>query len=138
MVSPNSNSMCIVCVDDDDDVRSELLEFLLGLELNVRAFRSAREALADIVSDPTITVLLADLTMPDMDGLELLARVQELRSDDAAVEGVILTGRPTFPLIDGGARHVLHKPVRFKPLLDALVDAHEAAVARRQKSRSIA
>ena len=131
-----NNPMCIVCVDDDDDVRTELLEFLLGLDLNVRAFGGAREALAEIEADPSVTVLLADLTMPDMDGLELLARVQERRADTAALEAVILTGRPPFAAMTDRARHVLHKPVRFKALLDALKDAHEVAVARRQKSSS--
>ena len=134
--SPKNDPICIVCVDDDEDVRTELLEFLLGLDLNVRAFSNAKEALADIEADPAVTVLLADLTMPDMDGLELIARVQERRADAVAVEAVILTGRPPFAVIEGRARHVLHKPVRFKPLLDALNDAHEAAVVRRQTSSS--
>ena len=62
--------MRVVVVDDDADVLAEFLAFLLEAGLDAHALGNGKAALAFIESDPSVTVLLTDLSMPDMDGLD--------------------------------------------------------------------
>ena len=67
----------VIIVDDEDDVR-EAYDQTLALEgFEVFAFSSARDALSLITPDwPGIVV--SDIRMANMDGLELLARIREI------------------------------------------------------------
>ncbi len=61
----------IFVVDDEPDV-VELLETVLGLEgYRVAAATEGRAALRTVLADPP-DLLILDLMMPDMDGMELL------------------------------------------------------------------
>ena len=124
--------MRVVVVDDDADVRSEFLAFLLGAGLDAHALSSGKAALAFIASDPSVTVLLTDLSMPDMDGLELASRVRAIRPDSSAVEVIILTGRREVLDTGDGAFQLLQKPIKLDLLLAVLDRAHRTAIARRQ------
>ena len=65
-----------VLVADDDADNLEILSFLIGLEGGtVRGARTAREAL-ELLLTWTPDVLLLDISMPEMDGYELLAAIR--------------------------------------------------------------
>jgi len=78
----------IVAVDDDDDVRRVLVEYLSDQDLRVTAVASGREMLAMIESEP-IDLLLLDLRLPGEDGLALARRVREM----GRIPILILSGR---------------------------------------------
>ena len=125
--------MRVVVVDDDADVRSEFLAFLLEAGLDAHALGSGEAALAFVASDPSVTVLLTDFSMPDMDGAELALRVHAIRPASSAVEVIILTGRREVRDIGDGAFQILQKPIKLDLLLVVLDNAHRAAMARRQE-----
>ena len=124
--------MRVVVVDDDADVLAEFLAFLLEAGLDAHALGNGKAALAFIESDPSVTVLLTDLSMPDMDGLDLAARVRAIRPDFLAVEAIILTGRREIRDVGDGAFQILQKPIKLDLLLAVLDRAHRAAMTRRQ------
>lgn len=77
----------VLVVDDEPGVR-ESLRFLLSPSYRVRTVSSGEEALEALRTAP-IDVVLLDLTMPGIGGVETLGRIREI---DHAVEVVIITG----------------------------------------------
>jgi CheY-like chemotaxis protein len=112
----------ILIVDDDADLRA-----LLALHLNARGYTTleasnGREAL-DIILAHDLALVLLDLRMPEVNGLDVLAQMQAGPAHD--VPTVVLTGDrdAARDAIAAGARGFLLKPIEAKPLL-AQVRAH--------------
>jgi DNA-binding NtrC family response regulator len=67
----------IVIVDDEMPVLIGLSAVLSKANYQVVPFTSAAEALKALAELPDVELLLSDLKMPEMDGLDLLAQVRE-------------------------------------------------------------
>jgi CheY-like chemotaxis protein len=111
----------VLLVDDDPDLRESLQ---LVLELNgfsVIAARDGHDALARLRVDPLPRVVLLDLMMPGMNGIEFRERqLADPRLRDVPV--VLLTGAGAHsvePSVAAGAT-VLPKPFDFDHLLALL------------------
>jgi len=81
----------ILVVDDEAGVR-ESLRFVLEPHFIVFTAESGEAALDALRKEP-VDVVLLDLTMPGLGGVETLARIREL---DEAVEVVIITGYGSY------------------------------------------
>ena len=66
----------LLVVDDDQEVRELEAEFLCQRGYTVLQAGSAAEALSVAASNPAIDLLITDLSMPGVDGLELTRRFQ--------------------------------------------------------------
>lgn len=75
---------CVLVVEDDAAVRRSLQLLLLSRGLDVRAYSSARQALAD-PRTRAACCLIADLVMPEVDGIALLEALRRDGWDGAAV-----------------------------------------------------
>ena len=71
-------SKTVLVVDDEPMVRDLLTEVLRLQGYNVLAVASAAEALRVAASTATIHLLITDLMMPEVDGLELTRRFRAL------------------------------------------------------------
>jgi two-component system response regulator AauR len=80
----------VLVVEDERHVRSMLCDLLAVWGIDADQAPSAVEGLARLQGDP-YDVLLTDVRMPGMDGLELVARARER---DAALGVIVLTGSP--------------------------------------------
>ena len=100
----------ILYIEDDPAQRSSLAASLRERGFGVVEAASGNEGLS-LLSDDT-GVVLCDLNMPGMDGLEVLRRVQRRNPD---VPFILLTAHPSIPLavsaIVEGAQRFLIKPV---------------------------
>jgi DNA-binding NtrC family response regulator len=74
----------ILVVDDDPEVRMATRDFLSSKGYEVSVAEGGREALRQLAAAPADVVLL-DVAMPDMDGMETLKR--------------IVSGHPNVPVI---------------------------------------
>ncbi len=81
----------VVIVDDDEFMRDSLMEALARPDLQVVGFGRAAEAL-DAVSDGSASLLLTDMRMPEMDGMQLL---QEAKRLDPRLPVVMMTAFAT-------------------------------------------
>ncbi|MBI5379090.1 MAG: response regulator [Nitrospirae bacterium] len=66
----------ILVVDDEEDICRLLTESLRREGFQVAAARSGREALTLVEQEPPDLIIL-DLAMPEMDGIETLRRLRE-------------------------------------------------------------
>jgi two-component system response regulator FixJ len=110
----------ILIVDDDDDVRDSLRALLETEGYAVRDFNSAKHVLADRgLKDGAC--LIADIRMPDMDGLELQ---EELRRQNIGLPVIIVTGHGDVPLavraMKAGALDFIEKPFDGELILESV------------------
>jgi CheY-like chemotaxis protein len=116
----------ILVVEDDEKLRAMLRRTLRGAGWHVRVAEDGREALESFGSE-TPDLLLTDIDMPNMNGIELVARVRE-RYPDLPV--VFMSGNPEAET-SGLSPHFLPKPFLLESLDGVLARASAAAAARR-------
>lgn len=118
----NSGPIKIMIVDDELDL--ELLfrqKFRKQLKENEWRFIFAGnglEALSQLLEHPDTSVILSDINMPEMDGLTLLARINELKNP--ALKTVIVSAYGDMDNIrtamNRGAFDFITKPINFDDL----------------------
>lgn len=123
----------VLLVDDEAEFVSALAERLQLRKYEARAVFCAEDAFAIIKSDPP-DVVLVDLKMPGMGGVEILETIKEF---DPAVEVILLTGHGAIEDQGAGMREVpyeyLLKPVDLSELLKKI-----DAAGQRRRSRASA
>jgi two-component system, cell cycle sensor histidine kinase and response regulator CckA len=119
----------VLVVDDEDALRSVVTRILRRLGYTVYAVTGADEALAFAAAhDGAIDLLLTDIAMPHMDGIELAARLREVRPTLALVLMTGFAGAVSEERwAETGDVTVLHKPFAVDDLLSAV----RAALATR-------
>jgi len=116
----------ILLVDDDAGVL-QLLSTALRNEGQIEMATTAEQAL-DCLKHVSYDVILTDLKMPGMGGLELLRRVQEIRPDARVI---VMTGESEPDWVAASLRHqafsYLTKPFNINTLRDAVHQACNCA-----------
>ena len=115
----------VLIVDDEEEFRDLTGKRLKKRGLDVFLAESGLDALA-VLQKNSIDVVLLDVKMPGMDGIETLRRI---RTTHPQVEVVLLTGHASIDSgIEGmkfGAFDYMMKPVELEQLLEKLADANE-------------
>jgi two-component system NtrC family response regulator/two-component system response regulator HydG len=123
----------ILVVDDEKNTREALAKILRQDGYNVFAAGDGYQAL-DIIGRELPDLILADLKMPGMNGIELLARIREKNHDTPFVLMTAFgTVQTAVDALKKGAEDYLTKPVD----LDALQSQIERILARGQMIREI-
>jgi DNA-binding NtrC family response regulator len=108
----------ILIVDDEEIVIRSCLRILADDEFQVEAVRDGRAALRKVEENPC-DVMILDIMMPDMDGLEVLRRVKEAHPD---VDVIMITGlaqiQTAVQAMKLGAFDYISKP--FEPEMQAV------------------
>ena len=76
--------IAILIVDDEESVRESLNLWFTEDGYRVECAENAKEALSKLESD-SFDIILTDLKMPGMDGLELLQRIKTLNKDSIII-----------------------------------------------------
>jgi signal transduction histidine kinase len=122
-------------VVDDETALMRALSDTLGLEgYVVQGFDSPRDALAAL-RPGEFDLLLTDLMMPDMDGIEL---INAARLIDPAIGAIVMTGHGTIDTavqaMKGGALDYILKPFRLNVILPVLARALDLQRLRRENA----
>jgi len=100
----------VTIVDDDELMRNALLGLLKAAGLRAKVFASAEDFLASGCQYQT-ACLIADIRMPGMSGLELLAR---LNADNCGIPTIFITAhggtKTRMEALRAGAVEFLTKP----------------------------
>ena len=120
------NEKRILIVDDDNDIISFLCDIFSENGYKPTGFTSGKEAL-EALKEQEFDLLLADLMMPEMDGIELLKAA--LKTDSSLVV-IIMTGystiRTAIEARKAGAFEYILKPFKSSELLTTVSRAMEA------------
>ena len=88
-MSKQENGKTIVLVDDEEIVLDSIEAFLnLETDYTLATFLSAKEAL-EFIRNNDVALVISDYLMPEMDGIQFLARVREIKAE---IPRIILTG----------------------------------------------
>jgi signal transduction histidine kinase/HPt (histidine-containing phosphotransfer) domain-containing protein len=121
----------VLVVDDIEMNRDIARSFLLAANHNVVCAKGGAEAIA-AVSAGYFDVVLMDVRMPQIDGLEATRRIRALEGRGGAVPIVALTAQAFSEQIEecrsAGMDSHLAKPFTFSSLLEAV--AHAAAIGQ--------
>ncbi len=127
----------LLLVDDDPTVIRAFKAALTRHGLTVDTASNGREATV-LVSKNSYDVILSDISMPEMTGVELLRTV---RTIDLMVPVILMTGEPgvesAMAAIEYGAFRYLPKPVDLGVLKDTVLRAaalHKMAKLKREAS----
>ncbi|MBL0700173.1 MAG: response regulator, partial [Desulfosarcina sp.] len=115
----------VLLVDDEREFVQTLSERLLMRDMGSAVAYDGESAL-DLIKDEEPEVMILDLKMPGIDGIEVLRRVKSTNPD---IEVIILTGHGSEQdrktCMDLGAFAYLHKPVDIELLSDTIKQANE-------------
>jgi EAL domain-containing protein (putative c-di-GMP-specific phosphodiesterase class I) len=128
----------ILVVDDERDLLDVLATMLAETGWQVDTAGNGREALT-LVDANRFEVILSDIDMPGMSGVELL---REIRGRDLDVPVLLITGHPrvdtAVEALEHGALRYLRKPIRERDLLTAVEDASRLHRMARLKREALA
>jgi two-component system NtrC family sensor kinase len=115
----------LLVIDDEEEVVKRLKDFLDKEGYEVAYALNGKEGL-NIVENSKVDVLITDIKMDDMDGIEVLRRAKRLYQD---IEGIMVTGFREQELairsLRAGAIDYITKPVNLDELLFAVSRAVE-------------
>jgi len=112
-------------VDDEEAVRKSLAFMLTMNGLGVRVHESAT-AFLSLAPNLRQAVLITDMRMPDLSGLELIRRLAALQ---IAIPSIMITGHGDVPMaveaMKAGAIDFIEKPFEDTAIVDAIRRASE-------------
>ena len=115
-----SNSSLVHIIDDDAAARDSLRFVLECSEIPTRTYESAAQFLRAL---PTLErgCIITDVQMPEMNGLELVARLKELGNEDPVI---MITGNADVPMaiqaLHAGVADFIEKPFSDETILHSL------------------
>ena len=129
-----SLSRKILFVDDEESQIKLMQSFFLRKGYDAEFAKSAKEAL-EILDNEDISIILTDLQMPEMDGIELCRRVRA-KGSEVVIYGYSgdIIGVNSDYLEDIGFDGLLWKPVRLGVLERAIEGAFEKINKRRRSN----
>ncbi|MBI4473988.1 MAG: sigma-54-dependent Fis family transcriptional regulator, partial [Acidobacteria bacterium] len=122
----------ILIVEDDVENRAAMVKVIEGAGYKVLETDNGQQAL-DWVLEEDIDILVTDLRLPVMDGVELLKKAKAAAQE---IEVIMITGHGTVEIavesIKEGAYDFITKPVKKAQLLRAIEKAAEKQYLSRE------
>jgi len=119
MNKPEKKKICIL-IAEDEDTNFFVLDLFLRKAFSVTTLRAFNglEAVNACRENPTISLVLMDIKMPVMDGIEATKQIKAMRPDLAiiAITAYALSGDEQ-KLLQAGCDDYIAKPVRKVELL---------------------
>jgi two-component system, OmpR family, KDP operon response regulator KdpE len=110
----------ILLVDDDAQVRRALRTTLTSAGYTVVEARSGEEALEEVQAEGAVSMILLDLKMPGIGGIEACRRIRKVSDVPILVISVLRTQEEKVQAFDAGADDYLVKPFGIQELLSRI------------------
>jgi CheY-like chemotaxis protein len=122
--------------DDDDDFREALGKSLAQEKRSIRLFANGEELIEALKRDSSFDIIIADLLMPVVDGLQVLEKARKSNPDGVVI---IMTGYASLDTaiqaIRGGAYDYIRKPFKLDELEVIVKNAGEKIALIRENRR---
>lgn len=130
------DTFSVLLVDDEEDFLRTIIKRLNKRGIDAKGATRGEEALALLAEEPRDVVVL-DVKMPGMDGLEVLSRI---KASWPSTEVIMLTGHASVDAamdgMDRGAFDYLMKPADLEELLYKLEDAYQKKTLGEQSGQA--
>ena len=127
MKTTANSKLSILVVDDDENIRMVLHQSLEKEGYHVSTANSAEEAL-NTLQRSFFHVVITDIMMGEMNGVELLLQIKEMNS---LMQIYVMTSHGTLPHViqcmQGGAYDFFEKPLKIEDILISLGEAARRA-----------
>ena len=128
-------SLRLLLIDDEEVIHKSVGRYLEQLGYQILHAYDAREGLEKFVEEG-VDIIISDIKMPDMDGIELLDKLNEQAAD---VEVILVTGHgdldTAIQAMRKGAFDFFNKPIKMQELVASLERTHRYQAVRREKER---
>ncbi|MGA2974817.1 MAG: response regulator [Spirochaetia bacterium] len=131
----------LIVVDDEGELIKAFQEAISGQGYEVSGFTTGAEAVSAL-KEKDFDLLLTDLMMPEMDGLELFRQAREI---DPHIIGIVMTGHATIQTaieaMKVGVYDYLLKPFKVRsllPLLDRAIAVRKLGLENVQLRQTLA
>jgi CheY-like chemotaxis protein len=114
----------VLVVDDDAEVNALIVEMLCDEGIAARGLTQARAALALLESANPPGFLIADMTMPDIGGIDLVRRAER-----QGIKGLLITAADTRHLKPVPSAPVMRKPFEVDELIRLVAGYRPSAPA---------
>lgn len=136
-MDPLSNhSLRIWIAEDEDELREALGKSLSREGREILLFAGGKELLQHLKRDPVFDIIIADLLMPEVDGLQVL---QESKAGNPDGMVIIMTGYASLDTaiqaIRGGAYDYIRKPFKLDEIELVVKNAGEKIALVRENRR---
>ncbi|MBT4498388.1 MAG: sigma-54-dependent Fis family transcriptional regulator [Gemmatimonadetes bacterium] len=129
------NSLRLLLIDDEEIIHRSVGRFLENMGYQILHAYSGREGL-EVFFEQGADILISDIKMPDMDGIELLDKLNKQAAD---VEVILITGHgdltTAIQAMRNGAFDFFNKPVEMEELIASLERTQRYRALRREKDR---
>ena len=110
----NASPATILIVDDEPEVRAVVAEFLEDFGYHVLQARGGSDALAQLHDNPAVCLMISDIRMPEMSGIELADTATQ---HNPGLKVILISGYFVAQQVN---RRFLRKPFRMKELETAV------------------
>lgn len=136
---PASNAAKVLLVEDDIELAEELAESVAAAGIPVSTVRSAGDAIRLVERQPDVQIIVTDIMLGDISGLELLRKLSTL-GPNRRLQSIVLSGHSTADHILNALRlgvlDFLPKPVMSQELIGAIRRGMaQAVLAQRELTR---
>ena len=118
------DTLRVLIVDDEDDFRETIVKRLNARKIQAMGANSGVKAL-EVLKENDFDVMVLDVKMPDMDGIETLRHVKTMKPE---IEVIMLTGHASVEFglkgMQLGAFDYVMKPAPLNELLDTIGQAY--------------
>ena len=137
MMDPHSSrSLRIWIAEDEDELREALGKSLSQEGREILLFADGKELLQHLKRDPAFDIIIADLLMPEVDGLQVLQESKECNPEGIVI---IMTGYASLDTairaIRGGAYDYIRKPFKLDEIEVIVKNAGEKITLVRENRR---
>ncbi len=111
----------VLLADDDLDFLEVLQSFLEQENFNVILAGSGEEAWQTLIRTPDINLIITDIKMPTMGGIDLVEKITNLLPSPPEV--IFISGVSTISQQEAkkfGAKTILYKPINWDDLLNSI------------------
>lgn len=121
--APEQKARTVLCVDDEPIIRTLCAEALEDYDVTTAS--DGLEALS-ILEEKPVDIVLSDVIMPKLDGLELLQKIKETRPEQAVI---LMTGysdkNVILKALKAGATDFINKPINILQLCTTVDNVFE-------------
>jgi DNA-binding NtrC family response regulator len=121
-LADRADAIHVLVVDDEDEIRHVLGEFLSDRGYAVKTASNGRDAINVLDDDPKIQILLLDVSMPVMGGMEALALIMAREKRPSVIMMTAVADREVArQALNLGAFDYILKPFNFSAIETSIV-----------------